>query len=64
MNAPRWEHAFETYNPYASNSWRSPAHLLDTYSAEGWELVSHAHDHDWITFAFKRPLPDEHAPAR
>ncbi|MFB4319059.1 hypothetical protein [Actinomadura sp. 21ATH] len=64
MNAPRWQHAYDVYNPHSPESWRSPAHLLDAYSAEGWELVSHAHDRDWITFTFKRPLPDERAPAR
>jgi hypothetical protein len=46
--------------PFHSDSWSSPDELLDVYSADGWELVSHSQHGSTLTFVFKRPAPSRH----
>ncbi|WP_146778959.1 hypothetical protein [Actinomadura craniellae] len=55
MPPQRWEHVIDTYNPHQPDSWSSPDELLDAYSADGWELVSHSENGQTLTFVFKRP---------
>ncbi|MFI0372049.1 hypothetical protein ACH35V_29655 [Actinomadura sp. 1N219] len=50
-SAQRWEHAFLTYRGYPEEI----NQMLAAYSADGWELVSHAAGQYSYSFTFKRP---------